>query len=174
MADCSSKSKLSKNVLQMKFMQRSVLRMEKEENEEEAQKMIDEEHWVLALHQGEKQHRQSQYLVEPSYVRCEDLLFGRMSFKGCNPEIEKLMKSQMQELELEEASRKESEIGVDDIEMAERYESLIGTVAKKFAKKRQRRQEDEVHVESTSKDSSEEKEKIKKKKKKKFMKPSDD
>ncbi|KAK3591348.1 hypothetical protein CHS0354_040309 [Potamilus streckersoni] len=168
MAVESSKSKLSKNVLQMKFMQRSVLRMEKEEIEEEAQKMIDEEHWVMAVPQGDKQQRQSQYIVEPSYSRCEDLLFGRMSFKGCNPEIEKLMKSHMQDSELEEASRKESEIGVDDMEMAERYESLIGTVAKKFAKKRQRHEED---VESSSKDQSTE-DKIKKKRK--FMKPSDD
>ena len=32
-------------------MQRSVLRMEEEQNEEEKQKVIDDEHWVLDLPQ---------------------------------------------------------------------------------------------------------------------------
>ena len=33
----------------MQFMQRSVLRMEVEQNEEEKQRVIDDEHWVLDL-----------------------------------------------------------------------------------------------------------------------------
>ncbi|KAI8791138.1 M-phase phosphoprotein 6, partial [Biomphalaria glabrata] len=49
MATKRSSAQLSKNVLQMKFMQRSALRIEQEQNEENLQKIIDDEHWALDL-----------------------------------------------------------------------------------------------------------------------------
>lgn len=142
-------------------MQRSVLRLEKEKTAEEQQHIIDDEHWVIDL--PETQHKESKYITEPSYSRCENLIFGRLSFKGFNPEVEKLMKSQNQSLELEEAERRENEINVGDQEMTQRYESLIGTISKKFATKRQR--QTEQGEQNTSKSA---------KKSKKFMKPAED
>ncbi|GFO43481.1 M-phase phosphoprotein 6-like [Plakobranchus ocellatus] len=128
-------AQLSKNVLQMKFMQRSVLRMEKEQNEEERQKIIDDEHWALDL--PEYKTKESDFLVNQSYSICEELQFGRQSFQGFNPEVEKLMKVQNAEKEAEKTEQKEKEESVGDIEMAKRYSSLMGIIAKKFAKKRQ-------------------------------------
>ncbi|KAK7505370.1 hypothetical protein BaRGS_00003532 [Batillaria attramentaria] len=126
--------KLSKNVLQMKFMQRSVLRMEVEQNEEEKQKIIDDEHWVLDLPQLSQ--REERYITQPSAVVCENLQFGRMSFKGFNPEVEKLMKLHDTESELKQAEEREKEIGVSEDEMAKRYSALVGIIAKKFSTKR--------------------------------------
>ncbi|GFS14800.1 M-phase phosphoprotein 6-like [Elysia marginata] len=130
---------LSKNVLQMKFMQRSVLRMEKEQNEEERQKIIDDEHWALDLQ--EYKTKESDFLENQSYTTCEELLFGRQSYQGFNPEIEKLMKVHSEEKEAQKSEQKEKEESVGDAEMAQRYSSLMGIIAKKFTKKRQRSEE---------------------------------
>lgn len=35
-----------------------------------------------------------QYIIHQSYYSCERLKFGRLSFKGMNPEIEILMKKE--------------------------------------------------------------------------------
>ncbi|XP_052060982.1 M-phase phosphoprotein 6-like [Mytilus californianus] len=127
---------LSKNVLQMKFMQRSALRIEKEKHEEEQKRVIDDEHWVLDL--PETKQKESKFIAEPSIMRIENLKFGRFSFNGCNPEIEKMMKAAATERELARSEAVEKELRVDDEEMAGRYKTLFGTIAKKFAKKRQR------------------------------------
>ncbi|KAK3799124.1 hypothetical protein RRG08_051399 [Elysia crispata] len=152
-------AQLSKNVLQMKFMQRSVLRMEKEQNEEERQKIIDDEHWALDL--PEYKTKESDFLENQSYSICEELLFGRQSYQGFNPEIEKLMKVQNAEKEAQKSEQKEKEESVGDQEMAQRYSSLMGIIAKKFSKKRQRSSE------TKSQDEEEEHSR------KKFMKPSE-
>ncbi|WAR11687.1 MPH6-like protein [Mya arenaria] len=131
MARDESKTSLSGN-----FMKRSALRIEKEKSEEERKLIIDDEHWVLDLPKIEG--KESKYVIESSIARCENLLFGRMSFQGCNPEVEKLMKLHNNQLALDEAERKENENSVNDQEMAERYSTLVGTMAKKFSKKRDR------------------------------------
>ncbi|EOB00887.1 M-phase phosphoprotein 6, partial [Anas platyrhynchos] len=79
-------------------------------------------------------------IEERSFMLCEDLLYGRMSFKGFNPEIEKLMvqmnsKSKKEEIEVDD----KMEADVSDEEMARRYETLVGTIGKKFLKKRDQR-----------------------------------
>ncbi|OWF35620.1 M-phase phosphoprotein 6-like [Mizuhopecten yessoensis] len=158
------KTVLSKNVLQMKFMQRSALRIEKELNEEE-NKDIDDEHWVLDLPATQK--LENNYMFEPSLVRIESLQFGRMSFCGFNPEIEKLMKRHNTKVELDAAEVKEMELSVQEDEMANRYQSLFGTIAKKFSSKRDRGQIEE-------KFSNSEENPPKSKKHRKFIKPADD
>ncbi|KAG8012981.1 M-phase phosphoprotein 6, partial [Nibea albiflora] len=77
-------------------------------------------------------------IEEQSFVPCEDLKFGRISFKGFNPEVEKLMilMNPREEEEGGEESRMQTDI--TDEEMALRYESLVGSMKKKFAKKRER------------------------------------
>ncbi|CAG5128756.1 unnamed protein product, partial [Candidula unifasciata] len=86
MAASRTTTHLSKNVLQMKFMQRSVLRIEKEQNEEDRQKTIDDEHWVLDC--PEYKSKESKFLKDQSYITCEQLMLGRQSFRGFNPDIE--------------------------------------------------------------------------------------
>ncbi|XP_061197660.1 M-phase phosphoprotein 6-like [Saccostrea echinata] len=169
------KSSLSKNVLQMKFMQRSALQIEKEKTEEEKQKVIDDEHWVLDL--PETEQKECKYIIEGNIAHIENLQFGRFSFNGCNPEVEKLMKIHNTERELEEAAAREAQNSVNDQEMAQRYKSLSQTIAKKFAKKRKRAEIDESFDKESSHVTVDE-ETLKKGKKKsskrKFLKPKDD
>uniref|UniRef100_A0A8D2K9W1 M-phase phosphoprotein 6 n=1 Tax=Theropithecus gelada TaxID=9565 RepID=A0A8D2K9W1_THEGE len=83
------KTKLSKNLLRMKFMQRGLDSETKKQLEEEEKKIISEEHWYLDL--PELKEKESFIIEEQSFLLCEDLLYGRMSFRGFNPEVEKLM-----------------------------------------------------------------------------------
>uniref|UniRef100_A0A8B9T167 M-phase phosphoprotein 6 n=3 Tax=Anas TaxID=8835 RepID=A0A8B9T167_ANAPL len=132
------KTKLSKNLLRMKFMQRGLDSQTKKQLEEEEKKIISEEHWYLDL--PDLKEKESFIIEERSFMLCEDLLYGRMSFKGFNPEIEKLMvqmnsKSKKEEIEVDD----KMEADVSDEEMARRYETLVGTIGKKFLKKRDQR-----------------------------------
>ncbi|CAG2183222.1 unnamed protein product, partial [Oppiella nova] len=66
------------------------------------------------------------YLINNSYLYCEGLVFGRMSFRGMNPEIEKLM----QELDDKSGDHKTKETAkesteVSDEEMTNRYSKYI-------------------------------------------------
>ncbi|KAM3609972.1 uncharacterized protein V6R79_023398 [Siganus canaliculatus] len=131
--------KLSKNLLRMKFMQRGLDAETKKQLEEDEKRIISDEHWYLDL--PELKAKENVILEEKSFVPCEDLRFGRVSFKGFNPEVEKLMallnpaEQQQQE---EEKERGQMQTDVTDEEMALRYESLVGSMKKKFAKKRDR------------------------------------
>uniref|UniRef100_UPI00398E690C M-phase phosphoprotein 6 isoform X1 n=2 Tax=Pristiophorus japonicus TaxID=55135 RepID=UPI00398E690C len=132
-----STMKLSKNLLKMKFMQRSLDTETKKQLEEEEKKIISDEHWYLDL--PELKEKESHIIEEKSFVPCEDLLFGRMSFKGFNPEIEKLVAQMYSQNENEEPEEEvQMEVDVSDVEMARRYESLVGTIKMKFTKKRDR------------------------------------
>ncbi|XP_041794457.1 M-phase phosphoprotein 6 [Chelmon rostratus] len=130
--------KLSKNLLRMKFMQRGLDAETKKQLEEDEKRIISDEHWYLDL--PELKAKENLIVEEKSFVPCEDLKYGRISFKGFNPEVEKLMAlmnpKDEEEKEEEEVSRMQTD--VTDEEMALRYESLVGSMKKKFAKKRQR------------------------------------
>lgn len=131
--------RLSKNLLRMKFMQRGLDAETKKQLEEDEKRIISDEHWYLDL--PELKAKENLIIEEKSLVPCEDLFFGRMSFKGFNPEVEKLMvllnpKDEEEEEAEEDVSRMQTD--VTDEEMALRYESLVGTLKKKFAKKRER------------------------------------
>ncbi|KAJ8407835.1 hypothetical protein AAFF_G00268790 [Aldrovandia affinis] len=147
-------TKLSKNLLRMKFMQRGLDADVKKQLEEEEKRIISDEHWYLDL--PELKAKENFIIEERSFVPCEDLVYGRMSFRGFNPEVEKLMAlmnknqaDQEEEEEVEDISRMETD--VTDEEMARRYESLVGSMKKKFAKKRERSNiEDEDVNQSTT------------------------
>ncbi|GCC28436.1 M-phase phosphoprotein 6 [Chiloscyllium punctatum] len=129
--------KLSKNLLKMKFMQRSLDTETKKQLEEEEKKIISDEHWYLDL--PELKEKESHIIEEKSFVPCEEMLFGRMSFKGFNPEIEKLVAQMYSQNENDESDEDvKMEVDVSDVEMARRYESLVGTIKRKFTKKRDR------------------------------------
>ncbi|KAM6430339.1 M-phase phosphoprotein 6 [Liasis olivaceus] len=132
------KSKLSKNLLRMKFMQRGLDSETKKQLEEEEKKIISEEHWFLDL--PELKEKESLIIEERSFVMCEDLRYGRMSFKGFNPEVEKLMIQMKSRYKTEDIKEEKNamEADVSDEEMARRYETLVGTIGKKFLKKRDR------------------------------------
>ncbi|CAL8357892.1 unnamed protein product [Lota lota] len=132
-------AKLSKNLLRMKFMQRGLDAETKKQLEEDEKRIISDEHWYLDL--PELKAKENHIIEERSFVPCEDLKYGRISFKGFNPEVEKLMlfmnaKEETEEEDVEDISRMLTD--VTDEEMAIRYESLVGSMKKKFAKKRDR------------------------------------
>lgn len=74
---------LSKNVLSMKFMQRT---KEKIEEKQEVETLIGK-----VGDDCKDRPEIDVWKTEDSYVPCQNLLFGRMSFRGFNPEIERLM-----------------------------------------------------------------------------------
>lgn len=119
----------------MKFMQRGLDSETKKQLEEEEKKIISEEHWYLDL--PELKEKESLIIEEQSFLLCEDLCYGRMSFRGFNPEVEKLMLQMNSRNKAAEEEEDEAvELDVSDEEMARRYETLVGTIGKKFAKKR--------------------------------------
>ncbi|NXP82837.1 MPH6 phase, partial [Ramphastos sulfuratus] len=160
------------------FMQRGLDSQTKKQLEEEEKKIISEEHWYLDL--PDLKEKESYIIEERSFMPCEDLLYGRMSFKGFNPEIEKLMiqmNSKCKEKEIEVDGKMEAD--VSDEEMARRqlyisyhlyrYETLVGTIGKKFMRKRDQRV---LQDEDEGEDGSNNIRPIKKAKKK-FLKPQD-
>ncbi|XDV52516.1 hypothetical protein PO909_021240 [Leuciscus waleckii] len=134
-------AKLSKNLLRMKFMQRGLDAEVKKQLDEEEKRIISDDHWFLDL--PELKAKENHIVEERSYVPCEDLVYGRMSFKGFNPDVEKLMllmnaHKEEEEDEEEDETLSRMETDITDEEMARRYESLVGSMRKKFAKKRDR------------------------------------
>ncbi|XP_029697464.1 M-phase phosphoprotein 6 isoform X4 [Takifugu rubripes] len=124
------------------FMQRGLDAETKQQLEEDHKRIISDEHWYLDL--PELKARENLIIEEKSFVPCEDLIYGRMSFQGFNPEVEKLMAlMNPKNKEEEEEDLRQMQTDVTDEEMALRYESLIGSIKKKFAKKRQRTSEAE-------------------------------
>ena len=74
--------------------------------------------------------------MESSYAACTETVFGRMSFKGANPEIERLMrklehKPSPEELAME--AEKDAEISAADAAF-----TLNHQISRKFAKTRHR------------------------------------
>ncbi|KAI2648097.1 M-phase phospho 6 [Labeo rohita] len=132
-------AKLSKNLLRMKFMQRGLDADVKKQLDEEEKRIISDEHWFLDL--PELKAKENHIIEERSYVPCEDLVYGRMSFRGFNPEVEKLMllmNTNKEEEDEDEEDISKMETDITDEEMARRYESLVESMRNKFAKKRDR------------------------------------
>lgn len=82
----SKKPQLPKSVLDMKFMRKTKDRIEKElENTQGHDSLYSN------IITEEMRHATGNYISESSFVFCEDLIEGRLSFKGMNPDIERLM-----------------------------------------------------------------------------------
>lgn len=110
----------------MKFMKKSKEKEEKDKEEEEHRCLYGGDTIDTIKKEG------SRYIINESYAPCLGLVAPRMSFKGHNPDIERLMQ---QNTEKESNTCKMP--GIQDEEMAERYSTLVGTVAKKFEKRKQ-------------------------------------
>lgn len=116
--------KLSKAILEMKFMKKTKEKVEKENEDAEGQAMYSD--------QITDEMRKSGNLVfiTTSITNCKNLVDGRLSFGGMNPEIQKYMEKDYNKLLADEDTKKEKE--VTDVEMAEGYSTLVDTVGKKF------------------------------------------
>lgn len=77
------------------------------------------------------------FIIEPSFVPCEDLIMGRLSYHGMNPEIERILASERGTVVVKESTGAE----ITDVEMAEHYSTLVGTIDKKFKTKKSRKEE---------------------------------
>ncbi|XP_003700334.1 M-phase phosphoprotein 6 [Megachile rotundata] len=109
----SNKAKLSKSILEMKFMKRTKEKVEREQFQEEG-----EEYFGNELTKRMKQESE-RFIIEPSYAFCENLIEGRLSFHGMNPEIEKLMEAEQNSYNAVEEAKKEKDIS--DEQMAESW-----------------------------------------------------
>lgn len=82
----SKKLLLPKSVLDMKFMKKTRERIEKER-----QNTQDHDSLYSNIITNEMRQASGNFITESSFIFCEELLDGRLSFKGMNPEIERLM-----------------------------------------------------------------------------------
>lgn len=87
-------------------------------------------------------HESSKYIIETSYVPCENLIEGRISYGGMNPEIERLIEleknkdlaEQVERERAEAAERQKMRKDVPDEEMAQFYTSVMKSMKKKYEK----------------------------------------
>ncbi|KAL5290072.1 MPHOSPH6 family protein [Megaselia abdita] len=82
-----AKPRLSKGILEMKFMMKSKVKVDKEIENDEGKSMYHNEI-------TEKMGVQSNFIMEPSFVNIEELSVCRYSCRGMNPEIEKLLQNE--------------------------------------------------------------------------------
>lgn len=123
------KARLSKAILDMKFMKKTKERVQKEEEDAEGQ--------IMYANEITEEMRKSGNImfVETSIFNCKGLMEGRLSFGGMNPDIENYMAA-IYNSKLEEIN-KQMGMDVSDTEMAKEY-SLVNTMAKKFTDKKKR------------------------------------
>lgn len=131
----AAKSKLSKGVLDMKFMKRTKDKITQEQDDAEGRAMYASEITDRMLRHGE-----CPYVCEPSFVPVEGLVEGRFSFRGMNPEIERLL--ELEQMAKQELLGKDVKRDVADEEMADAY---YGNAAKTMAKSFQRGRPQQQH-----------------------------
>lgn len=113
----------------MKFMKKTKDKADKDLKEKEADEIFSRD--------GALDIKESNYIIEPSHMICQSLVNGRMSYRGFNPSIERIMKSFSKDTS-DFATSKEKTETISDNEMADRYENIVHTMEKKFTKKRSR------------------------------------
>lgn len=110
------KLQLPKSVLDMKFMKKTKERIEKE-----IENTHDHENLYANIITNEMRAAPSNFISESSFIFCEDLLEGRLSFKGMNPEIERLMQADVKE---ETVDNGEMEKDISDEILAKKMETF--------------------------------------------------
>lgn len=88
----------------MKFMKRTKEKVEKQEFQEEGEEYFGNELTKRMKKDSER------FIIEPSYVFCEKLVDGRISFQGMNPEIEKLMEEELKTEQKVNEQKQEADI----------------------------------------------------------------
>lgn len=121
----AAKTKLSRGILDMKFMKRTKDKVIKEEDDAEGRAMYSGQITDKMIQDT------AQFIIEPSYGPCENLVEGRFSFRGMNPEIERLL--ELEEQARQAAAYKDVHMDVTDKEMSTTYyTNLAKTMAKTF------------------------------------------
>ena len=163
----ADKKNLSKNVLQMKFMQKGKVVVVDEAEEMAKRIKRNKDHWVIG---GiEDLPKKLPYEFDTSLVMCEELLpIGRMAFSNFNPIVEKTHKEILKLAQVKCSTDKEECDGISDEEMAERYDTLVNTIGSKFGGKRKQNDDDDS---SSDSESDEEIRMQKKRAKRGFLKP---
>lgn len=139
----SGKTRLSKSILDMKFMKRTKEEVLKEMDAVEGRNLYSSEITEKMIHG-------TNYIKETSYAVCEDLIVGRFSCGGMNPDLERILEKEEQaannkEFDIKRKLDAEMVKDVKDDEMAKHYSNLVKTISNKFnskAKKRRNRAED--------------------------------
>ena len=172
--DGVDRKNLSKNVMQMKFMQKGVVKRVDPDEEMEQRIQRSKEHWVIGgLPDAPVE---LPYSFDTGIVMCEDLLpIGRMSFKNFNKVVEETHKQVLKQAKKKCTTTVDDDAAEDisDDEMAERFETLVQTIDSKFKGKRKRAGGDGGGVSSDSdSDDNEEAKELKKRAKRGFLKPS--
>ena len=119
---------LSKSILDMKFMKKTKERVQKEQEDAEGKAMYSNEITEEMKKSG------NIIFTETSILNCRNLVEGRLSFGGMNPEIEKLMTDDFTKKKQEVERKKETDIS--DEKMAQEYSTLVDTIGNKFSGKR--------------------------------------
>lgn len=116
----------------MKFMKRTKEKVLKEEDDAQSRAMYSNE-----ITEKMKKN-ESRFIIETSYMICEDLNEGRFSFLGMNPEIERLMELEKQ-AKLAKTDQNVKKDVTDEDMTASYYGNMKRTIEKKFQSKTQRR-----------------------------------
>lgn len=104
-----SKPKLSKGILEMKFMQRTKAKVDKEIEAAEGRAMYSNEITDKMLNSN------SNFIIEPSFVHCDNLIDGRLSFRGMNPEIERLLELELEEKNAAKIQEQSTDVSTQDM-----------------------------------------------------------
>ncbi|TKR68000.1 hypothetical protein L596_024056 [Steinernema carpocapsae] len=147
MSDKGGVNRLSGNVLDMKFMKRTKIRIE-EDARKEAERKKQEEFLKLndpSTSAGGVKRQPIQF--ERRIEVLENLVFGRMSFKGFNNDIEKYMKYHERLRNGEEDEDDETE-DIGDLEMAQQW-GADAVLGRKFMTKRERRINESALIDET-------------------------
>ncbi|XP_065064605.1 M-phase phosphoprotein 6-like [Rhopilema esculentum] len=130
---------LSKNLRKMKFMQKQQDELLAENQKKEYDMQLSKEHWFVEDMIDIDLRTAPE--TESSFVICEDLLsVGRMSFRNFNPKIEKLYSGLLSKHSDHDKDAESGEEDVSVAEMADRYDSLVDSIGKKFSRKRKHQQ----------------------------------
>lgn len=105
-----AKPRLSKGILEMKFMMKSKVKVDKEIEDNQGKSMYHNEI-------TEKMGSNSNFIMEPSFVNVEGLSICRYSCRGMNPEIEKILQNE----QISKDSSQPMEAEVTDKEMVHFY-----------------------------------------------------
>lgn len=124
------KAKLSKGLLDMKFMKKTKDSLEKEADDAVGTALYSHEVTDSMKKKGEL------IFMDASMSSCKNLMEGRLSFGGMNPDIERYMQTEYNKKmeEIEKAKEKD----VSDADMAKQT-ALSSNIGKKFQSKNQRK-----------------------------------
>ncbi|XP_072743762.1 M-phase phosphoprotein 6 [Anoplolepis gracilipes] len=112
----SKRLALSKSILDMKFMKRTKDKVEKQQFQEEG------EEYFGSILTSRMKETSGKFFIESSYVFCEGLIDGRLSFQGMNPMIEKLMEAK--ENEKRAQTKTKEEVDMSDEQMAVQWQKM--------------------------------------------------